>query len=56
MMKFMYDVIDKESRELIRKDAVQKHKTEGMTEKAAIESIKFFCCRPDEEVINVRIA
>lgn len=56
MMKFMYDVIDKESKVVIKKDAVQKIKAEGMSEEAAIESIKFFCCGPYEEVINVRIA
>lgn len=62
MMKFMYDVIDKESKVVIKKDAVQKikaegmRKAEGMSEEAAIESIKFFCCGPYEEVINVRIA
>ena len=54
MMKFMYDVIDRESREIIRKDAVQAIKPEGMEEEAVIEALKFFCSGPDEEVVNVR--
>lgn len=54
MMKFMYDVVDKESKELIRKDAVQKINPEDMTEEAVIEALKFFCSGPDEEVVNVR--
>lgn len=54
-MKFMYDVIDKASKKVVRKDAIQKLEVEGMTEESGIESIKFFCCGPDEEVINIRI-
>lgn len=54
MMKFMFDVIDKESREIIRKDYVQEIEPEGSTEESVIESLKFFCSGPDEEVINVR--
>lgn len=55
MKKFMYDVVDEETKEVIKKDEVQKLIVEGMTIESAIESIKFFCAWAGEEVVNVRV-
>lgn len=55
MKEFMYDVVDEETKEVIKKDEVQKLIVEGMTMESVIESIKFFCAWPGEEVVNVRV-
>lgn len=55
MKEFMYDVVDEETKEVIKKDEVQKLIVEGMTMESAIESIKFFCAWAGEEVVNVRV-
>ena len=55
MLKFIYDVVNKESRETIRKDAIQEIEEGDMTKEAAIEALKFFCCGANEEVANIRM-
>lgn len=54
-MKFMYDVVNKETGNMVREGCTQELVNTGMSVDEMINAIKFFCAGADEEVINVTV-
>ena len=55
MKRFMYDVVNEETKKVIKKDATQEIVADGLTDESQIAAIKFFCANAGEEVVNVRV-
>lgn len=52
-MKFMYDVVNKETGNMVREGCTQELVNTGMSVDEMINAVKFFCAGAEEEVINV---
>lgn len=57
MIRFMYDLVNVETMELVKKDCVSQIKVaDGLAKESVIASIKFFFSEePENEVVNIRM-